>query len=57
MQQQSIQELIAENLDTKTMLRAALELVAQVVESQQGNPMYEAAFRKSAAKVRSLKPD
>jgi hypothetical protein len=57
MPQQSIQELIAEDLDAKTLLRAALELAAQTIENQSGNPMYSAAFKKSAAKIRSLKPD
>lgn len=57
MPQQSIQNLIGEGLDTKTVLRAALELAAQEIEKQAGNPMYAAAFKKSAAKVRALKPD
>jgi hypothetical protein len=57
MQQMSVQELIAEGLDQKTLLRAVLELAAQEIEKQSGNPMYAAAFKKSAAKVRSLKPD
>jgi tyrosyl-tRNA synthetase len=57
MAQQSIQELVSEDLDTKTSLRAALELAAQAVEKQFGNAMYTAAFKKSAALIRSLKPD
>jgi hypothetical protein len=57
MPQRAITELIEDGRDLKTALRMALELVAKEIEKQHGNPMYTAAFKKSANLVRSLKPD
>lgn len=57
MPQRAIAELIEDGRDLKTALRMALELAAQEIEKQSGNPMYAAAFKKSAARVRALKPD
>ncbi len=57
MQQQALDDLLSEGLDTRTTMRLALEKVAQGLEARQGNALYMAAWKSAAKFIRSYKPD
>lgn len=57
MQQQSIDDLLDEGLDTRTTLRLALEKIAQGLEAKSGNHLYIAAWKVAAKFIRSYKPE
>lgn len=57
MQQQSLNDLFNEGLDTRTTVRLALEKVAQGLEAKSGNHLYMAAWKAAAKFIRSYKPD
>lgn len=57
MQQQTLEDVLNEGLDTRTTLRLALEKVAQGLEARQGNALYMAAWKTAAKFIRSYKPD
>jgi hypothetical protein len=57
MQQQSINDLLDEGLDTRTTLRLALEKIAQGLEAKSGNHLYMAAWKVAAKFIRSYKPE
>lgn len=57
MQQQSLEDILDDGLDTRTTLRLALEKVAQGLEARQGNALYMAAWKTAAKFIRSYKPD
>lgn len=57
MQQQTLEDVLDEGLDTRTTLRLALERVAQGLEARQGNALYMAAWKTAAKFIRSYKPD
>lgn len=57
MEQQSLNDLLEEGLDTRTTLRLALEKVAQALEAKDTNSLYRAAWKAAAKIIRSYKPD
>lgn len=57
MQQQSLEDVLDEGLDTRTTLRLALEKIAQGLENRDTNSLYKAAWKAAAKIIRSYKPD
>jgi hypothetical protein len=57
MQQQTLEDVLDEGLDTRTTVRRALEKVAQALETKHGNHLYMAAWKTAAKFIRSYKPD
>ncbi len=57
MQQQTLEDVLDEGLDTRTTVRLALEKIAQGLEAKHGNHLYMAAWKTAAKFIRSYKPD
>jgi hypothetical protein len=57
MQQQTLEDILDDGLDTRTTMRLALEKIAQALETKHGNHLYMAAWKTAAKFIRSYKPD